>query len=190
MKQAHSAGFVAVFAFCAIWLNAGLAWLNELAALPFFMDSIGTAIAAAVLPFWPALAVAVLTNFAMEVVFGFTGAAWPFFICGVATMLIVRAFVITDRFKTVGDGLLVSLLVALANAILGGAIAAFVFDGLTIVGLDFLVTALVTAGQSLVTAAFWARVPANMIDKAIAVFAALFLAGPLLRLEQRLRTRE
>lgn len=189
MKQEHSAGFVVVFTVAAIWLNAGMAWLNELLALPFFMDSIGTAVAAAVLPFVPALLVAVLTNFAMEVVFGFPGAAWPFFICSVATMLIVRAFVSTGRFKSVGDALLVSLLVALANAILGGTIAAFVFGGLTTVALDYLVTGLVTAGQSLVTAAFWARVPANLVDKTIAVFAAFFLAVPLARLEHRIRRR-
>jgi energy-coupling factor transport system substrate-specific component len=186
MKQGQSKLFCIAVVVLAIGLNAGLSWVNESLALPFFFDSIGTAIAAVALPLFPAFLVASLTNVAMEVVYGFHGVSWPFFVCNLATLFIIRAFVERDRFGTIGDALIVSLLVALANAVLGGLIAAFVFGGVTTVGLDYLVTGLVTAGRSLASAAFWARVPVNLIDKTIAVFAAFFLAPTLARLEHRL----
>jgi energy-coupling factor transport system substrate-specific component len=189
MKQVQSPTFIGFLVVASLSVNAGLSWINESLELPFFMDSIGTSVAAVILPFWPALFVALATNFTMELVLGLTGYAWPFFICSLATFAIIRGFMSADRFHTVGDALLVSLLVAIANAILGGIVAAFVFGGLTTVGLDYLVTGLVSAGQSLLTAAFWARVPVNLIDKTVAIFIAFFLAAPLARWSRRLSLR-
>lgn len=85
----------------------------------------------------------------------------------------------------VGDALLASLLVGLANAVLGGALASFLLGGLTNVGLDYLVAGLVTAGRSITSVAFLARVPVNLMDKAIAVFAACFLMAPIERWRAR-----
>ncbi len=42
-------------------------------------------------------------------------------------------------------------------------------------GVDYLVTGLVAAGQSILSASFWARIPANLFDKTIAVLAAYFV---------------
>lgn len=167
----------------ALALNTVLSIVNTVFNLPFFLDSIGTAIAAAVVALPAGIAVAIATNLIQEIVHSAGGTAWPFALCGIATVLIVHAFVRADRFATIGDAILVSLLVAIANAVLGGIIATFVFGGLTGVGLDYLVTGLVAAGQSLVSATFWARVPTNLFDKALAVFAAFALRAPLLRLK-------
>jgi energy-coupling factor transport system substrate-specific component len=64
--------------------------------------------------------------------------------------------------------------VAFANSVLGALIAAYVYGGFTSVGVDYLVSGLVATGQSIVSAAFLARLPANLFDKTIAVLAAHF----------------
>ena len=65
--------------------------------LPFFMDSIFTAVAAAVWGPWQGLAAAVMTNAFFELPGGFTGTNLPFALCGMATALIVWGFVRTGR---------------------------------------------------------------------------------------------
>lgn len=170
-------------------LNVGLGLATTAMNLPFFMDSIGTTVVSATLGLGPGLVVAIGTEALFEVVYGMTMRFFPFAICGVATVLIVRAFVKYDRFQSVGEALMASLAVAMANAVLGGFVAAFLYGGITGAGIDFLVTGMVAAGQSVLTASFWARVPANLFDKTAAVLIAYFSRVPLLNLADRLSRR-
>ncbi|MBU8914380.1 MAG: hypothetical protein KOO61_10185 [Spirochaetales bacterium] len=156
----------------ALAANIGLNAANNALSLPFFFDSIGTAVVAATVGLVPGLVVAIGTNALIEVLNGFPWIHLPFAVCGMATAVIIWAFVRKNAFGNIGTVLLVSLLVAFANSILGGVIASFVYGGVTGVGVDYLVTGLVAAGQSIVSAAFWARLPANLFDKTIAVLAA------------------
>ena len=172
-----------------VGLNLSLSLLNEWASLPFFMDTIGTAVAAVTVGLVPALIVAVGTNASFELVYGMDFEHLPFAICGIATVLILRAFLARGYFRNTGHTLIASLAVALANALLGGIIAAFLFQGVTGVGIDYLVAGLVASGQSILSASFWARVPANIVDKTIAVFIAYFTRDYLLALSGRLRVR-
>lgn len=165
--------------------NLLLSLFNESLSLPFFFDSVFTSIAALTVGLVPALVVATGTNALLELVYGMDGQHFPFFICGVATVLILRGFRRAGYFSTVGHALLASLAVALANAVLGSMVATFLYGGVTGVGIDFLVAGLVAGGQSVFSAAFWARVPANLIDKSIAVFAAYFLRRPVSHLAYR-----
>lgn len=181
--------FAVFLVLAALIVNLGLSLINTALNLPFFLDSIGTAVVAAVAGLAPALIVAVGTNLLFEIAYGFSFTHLPFAICGIATVFIVRAFVRTGNFRNVGNVLVAGFAVALANAILGGIIAAFLFGGVTGVGIDFLVTGLVASGQSLLTASFWARVPANIIDKTIAIFIAYFAFAPLRRLGHHLSRR-
>jgi energy-coupling factor transport system substrate-specific component len=182
--------FVVSIVLTALAVNCLLSIINEGLALPFFFDSIGTAIAAVTVGLVPALVVAVGTNALFELIYEGGGVHIPFAICGIATVLILRAFRRSGNFTTIGNALFASLAVALANAVLGGMIAAFVFGGITGVGIDFLVAGLVAGGRSVLSASFWARVPANLIDKTIAVFVAFFLQGPLRTLGDRLSARQ
>jgi len=166
----------------AFAVNVGLAIADNALNLPFFMDSIGTTVVSVTLGLVPGLIVAVGTEALFEVVYGMTMRFFPFAICGIATVLILRAFVKRERFASIGDALLASLAVAMANAILGGLVAAFVYGGITGAGIDFLVTGMIAAGQSVLTASFWARVPANLFDKTLAVLVAYFAMRPILDL--------
>ncbi|HPG86259.1 MAG TPA: hypothetical protein PLQ29_06120 [Spirochaetales bacterium] len=145
-------------------------------ALPLFFDSILTAVAAAVLGPWHGLATAILTNGWSEALDGFPGVHLPFAVCGIATALIVRAFVASGKYR---GALPVSLCVGavtLANALLGALIAAFVYGGGTRMNLDNIVAGFALFTDSVLTAAFLGRLPINLVDKTLAVAPALYLA--------------
>jgi energy-coupling factor transport system substrate-specific component len=65
--------------------------------------------------------------------------------------------------------------IALINSITGAIVAVLFFSGLTVHPVDYIVTAFLSLGQSFVSAAFWARIPINLIDKGIAVFVTFWL---------------
>lgn len=130
-----------------IALNALLNFLNELLNLPLFFDTIGTATAAAVLGTIPGLIVALFTNLLFELLYGFPLIHYPFALCGMATALIVGRMAKQGCFST------------LLHAVIA----------------TILVTGLLLAGQSILSASFLARVPVNLIDKSIAVFIAFYI---------------
>jgi energy-coupling factor transport system substrate-specific component len=180
-------GWVSAFAktafLCLIAAAANVATnsLSErLLHLPFFMDSVFTVAASVGLGAWPGLAVAILTNAGQEAMNGFAGTNLPFALCGMATALIAR--ILAPRRE--GPALFLSMalvivLVTLANAAIGGAVAALLFHGRTDVAFDTFVDALVAVGQSYAAAAFWARIPVNLLDKSVAVLVGLAMGLPL-----------
>jgi energy-coupling factor transport system substrate-specific component len=149
--------------------------------VPFFMDSIFTAVAAALWGPWQGVATAVITNGMQEVLFGFTGNNLPFAICGVATALIVAAFVRTGHYRSLLGSILCIALVTLANSLLGALIATFLFGGGTRSNIDEIVAAFALFTNTVFTAAFLARIPINFIDKAVAVVPSFILANALAR---------
>lgn len=159
----------------AIGLNALLNFLNELLNLPLFLDTIGTATTAAVLGTLPGLVTALFTNLLFELLYGFPLIHYPFALCGLATALIVGLMAKYGCFSTLLHAVIATVLVTLANSLLGATIAAFVFSGVTGVGIDYLVTGLLLTGQSILSASFWPRGPVNLIDKSIAVFIAFYI---------------
>jgi len=144
--------------------------------LPLFLDSIFTAIAAAIFSPWHGLVVAVLTNGWNEAFDGFSGLHILFAVCGAATALVVSAFVRSGHYRSsLSWGLCVGA-VTLFNSLLGALIAAFVYGGGTKMNLDNIVAGFSLFTESIFTAAFLARLPINLVDKAIAVVPALALA--------------
>lgn len=159
------------------FMNGLLSWLFT--GSPLFMDSIFTALAAAVFGPWQGLLTALLTNAFHEVFRGFPGIHLPFSFCGMATALIVWAF---SRPGKIWPPLAISLClvaVSLANAILGSLITTLVFGGGIGVKIDNLAAGFALITDSDLFAAFLARVPINLVDKAIAVIPSLALAFSL-----------
>ena len=154
-------------------LNVALNRLILFTSVPLFMDSIGTALSAALFGLPLGLATAVLTNGFGELVAGLPGVHLPFALCGMATALIVHVMVRRDRFSTPLHFFLATLLVALANSVLGAIIATFVFGGGTGVNIDVIVSGFALAFGDIFSAALIARVAVNIIDKAPAVFLAM-----------------
>jgi energy-coupling factor transport system substrate-specific component len=152
--------------------------LNRHVPSPLFLDSIFTAVAAAVLGPVAGLVTAVLSSAGMEVVVWFDGApgtAFPFVGCEIMTALIVGWAARTGRFRTVSDLVLTTVAVTLANAVVGSLTATLVFGGITLHNSDVLVTGLLLGGQKLLEAAFWVRIPLNLVDKGIAVGLAFWV---------------
>ena len=146
-------------------------------ALPLFLDSIFTAVAAAAFGPWHGVATAILTNGWNEAFDGFSGLHILFAVCGVATALIVDAFVRAGRYRSALAMALCVGAVTLANSLLGALIAAFVYGGGTMMNLDNIVAGFALFTESVFTAAFLARLPINLVDKTIAVVPALALAA-------------
>ncbi len=164
-------------------VNGGLS-LAARERLPFFLDSILTAVAAAIFGPLQGLLTAVLTNAVHEAVNGFPGVHLPFSVCGAATALIVWAFVRRGRYESPLAASLCVGAVTLANALLGAAIAVLVYGGSTRMNIDNIVAGFALLTDSIFTAAFLARLPINVVDKAIAVLPALALASAARRVGQ------
>ena len=153
--------------------NVALNRLILFTSVPLFMDSIGTAVSAAVFGLPLGLATAVLTNGLGDLVAGLPMVHLPFALCSMATALIVHIMVRQNRFSTPLNFMVATLLVALANSVLGALIATFVFGGGTGVNIDVIVSGFALALGDIFSAALIARVAVNIIDKAPAVFLAM-----------------
>jgi energy-coupling factor transport system substrate-specific component len=139
--------------------------------LPVFMDSIGTAIIAAIMGPYVGAVSGILFNVIASIIGGNLMGSL-FGICNLATAFIVGFMVRGGKFRTIFHAIIATVLVALANAILGAPIAVVVYGGIQGAGVDFAVAGLLALGNDIMTAAFLARLPINLIDKGIAVIIA------------------
>jgi energy-coupling factor transport system substrate-specific component len=155
--------------------NMGLNRLILFTSVPLFMDSIGTAVSAAVFGLPLGLATAVMTNAFGELAAGFPWVHLPFALCGMATAWIVHHLVRRGMFSTPVHFILATVLVAIANSVLGAIIATFVFGGGTGVNIDIIVSGFALAFGDIFSAALIARIAVNIVDKAPAVFVAMLV---------------
>ncbi len=182
LVRARSFWLIAASVFAAGIVNALLVVVNTHLYLPFFFDSIFTACSGALFGWLPGVLVGLWTNLAWEVMFGFPMTMLPFGICNMSTGLIVGLMAGRGRFHSGLDALIAVLLVTASNSLLGALIATYLYGGITgAAAVDYVVVGLLAAGRTVFSAAFLARIPANLVDKGIAVFAAFFLLRYLTR---------
>lgn len=153
-------------------LNLGLAVLNMFLEFPLFMDSIGTAAGAALLGPGAGVAIALLTQAALEAVYGFTWIFAPWVVCSIATALIVGLAARRGFFDAPYQAVLVAFSVSLANALLGALVHVLLFDGFSEHTTDIIVQGFQLLTGRLFWAALWARIPLNLLDKGLAVAVA------------------
>jgi energy-coupling factor transport system substrate-specific component len=163
-------------------LNALFVVANTHLFLPLFFDSIFTACVAALFGWLPGMIVGLWTNVACEILLGFPMTILPFAICNMSTGIIVGIMSSRGQFRSGLNALVAVILVTASNSILGSLIATFVYGGITgNAAVDYVVVGLLAAGRQLFSATFLARIPANLVDKGIAVFVAFALLGYLTR---------
>lgn len=152
---------------------------------PLFLDTIGTLLSTALWGFWPGAVTAVSTHVLMEFLRGLTGANTnlPWMICSLSSVITLALMIRFDLFKTFIHAVLATILITFANSITGALVATLFFSGITIHPVDYIMTAFLSVGQSFLSAAFWARLPVNLIDKGIAVFIVFGLTY-LMRLKR------
>lgn len=151
--------------------------------LPLFLDSIGTAIVAAIMGPYVGAVSGVGFNIISSIVGGNILSSL-FGICNIATAFIVGFMARAGKFHTVVHAVIATIAVALANALLGAPIAVVVYGGIQGGGVDLLVAGLLSFGRDILSAAFIARIPTNLADKGIACFAAWLI---LKRLPENLK---
>ena len=165
----------------AVLVNILLAELNMFFKLPLFLDSIATAVIAAL--FGPAVgvAVALLTQAGFELIHGFNGMFAPWVVCSIATALIVGFAARRGYFHTPFQAIVIGFLVALANALLGAIVHISVYNSFSGHAVDMLVQGFELLIGSRFWAALWARIPMNLLDKGLAVLIAYIFSRRLFR---------
>jgi energy-coupling factor transport system substrate-specific component len=156
----------------ASFLGAALGVFAVVTDIPLFLDSIGTAVIAALFGVVPGLLTGFLTNLFAELLHPGSVPFLTFAPVNMSTGLVVG--ILAWRFDLSRPGVLGAtlVLVTLFNVILGSLTALIVHSGVTATSVDFLVASLTMTGYSRSASAFLARIPTNFVDKSIAVIAA------------------
>ena len=163
-------------------LNCLASMANMAVGSPLFLDSIATAACGLLFGPWFGCLCGLSTHAFLVILHGGV-LEWAYFLpCSLATGLIAGLFGRKRPAVSLLRVLLCIVAIALANALIAAPIAAFAYGGITVHASDYLVAGLILAGQSILSAAFWARIPINLIDKGIAVAVAFLLyARPSIR---------
>lgn len=165
--------YVAIMIPLGVAINYVGGLLNGALGGPLYLDSIGTAVVAAVMGPWVGAISGLLFNIVSALMGGNMVSAL-FGICNIGTGLIVGYMTKWGFFEKWWQVLIVAnVLVSFWNAATGSPIASVVFGGVDgSAGTSVSIAALQAIGADLVTAGFIARMPLNLIDKGIAVLIA------------------
>lgn len=165
--------YVAIMIPLGVAINYVGSLLNTALGGPLYLDSIGTAVVAAVMGPWIGAISGVLFNVVSSLIGGNIMGAL-FGICNIGTGLITGYMVRFGWFSKWWQALIVNnVLVSFWNAATGSPIASVVYGGVdSSLGTSATIAALQAIGKDLVTAGFIARMPINLIDKGIAALIA------------------
>ena len=165
--------YVAIMIPLGVAINYVGGLLNSALGGPLYLDSIGTAVVAAVMGPWVGAISGLLFN-VVSALMGGNMLSALFGICNIGTGLIVGYMTKWGFFEKWWQVLIVAnVLVSFWNAATGSPIASVVYGGVDgSAGTSVSIAALQAIGADLVTAGFIARMPINLIDKGIAVLIA------------------
>lgn len=153
-------------------------------ALPIYLDSIGTIVVAAIMGPWVGAISGVLFNIISSLINGNIMASL-FALCNLGSGLIIGYMARMGKFKKIWHVVIAVLLVSLWNAIIAAPIAMVVYGGIDgNAGTNLLIAGMQSLGTDLASAAFLARLPANLLDKGIACVIAWIV---LLKLPENMR---
>ncbi len=161
-----------------VLLNCGAGQIKEALALPIYMDTFFTVVAAALFGLGPGLLVGLCTNGLTEIIAGFPGYEWPFAIVNAFSALMTWIAVRHGWLKRFNGILGLLACLTLGNSLLGALIATVVFGGIIGGPNDIIVQSLAITGQSIFSSAFLGRIFLNLVDKGLAILIML----PLYRL--------
>ena len=153
----------------SVLLNGAFSWVNTTLSIPLFLDTMFTCGMGAVFGPVAGAATGVLTNLFEEVLYGNEGTYWVFGIVNGATGVIVGVLAVKGLFYSAAHLVIAVLLITLANAVLGATIVVTLFGGTSGIEVDHIAKGLMLADKSVWWAAFIARIPTNLVDKAISV---------------------
>lgn len=153
----------------SITLNLVGSLVTTLTGLPLFLDAIGTMLSAVLLGPWIGGLLGLMTNIIKGIVH--TPHSIPFgpvnFAIGVLTGYLA---IYAKDYRRPRVPLQVGIVVGLATPVLAAPIAAYMFGGITAHGIDKYVVALFHSGQSILSSAFWGRIPYSLVDKLFSAY--------------------
>ena len=153
-----------IITFCglAIAVNIVLGIVTDALQLPFYLDTLGTVITAALIGPVPGAMVGALTNIITGFMYSIKDI--PFLLVNVAVALIVGF--VAKKFKfTYKSAFITGLVLAIVCPLIGTPIGIAVYGGLTGTVSDVLVVWLKSSGSSIFAASFIGKVGNNLIDK-------------------------
>ena len=160
--------------FCSlsVAINIILGIVTKSLNLPFYLDTLGTVITAALVGPIPGAIVGALTN----VITGFMYSIKdiPFLLVNVAVALIVGF--VAKKFKfTYKSAFITGLVLSVVCPLIGTPISIAIYGGLTGTVSDVIVLWLKSSGSSIFAASFIAKVGNNLIDKVGTCLFAVFI---------------
>lgn len=164
-----------VMAASLIALNLAMSKVAATLALPVYLDSVGTILAAAVLPWWAT----VLVGAATSILAGFV--VHPAFFYYVGTQVTIALIAILamrlGAFRQLWTAVFAGLLIAICAALVSAPVTVLVFGGVTLGGTTAINAVLMAAGQNV-----WKSVlGGSMLIEGVDKVAACLLAAVVLR---------
>lgn len=160
--------YAAVVAGSLLALNLSLAKVAALLSLPVYMDTVGTILAASLLPFRYGVLVAALTSLLGGLV---VHPAFAFYI-GTQVVIAVIAVIAVRRglFRYWWTALITGVLIAVAAALVSAPVTVMVFGGVTLSGTTAINAILLSAGKSLWESVITGSLVIESIDKTVSAF--------------------
>lgn len=155
-----------------IGLNVGLGKVSNLLALPFTMDTIGTILGAAVLP-WPFLLVAAaLSSVIASIIIN------PIFLFYIGTQiaiaLVALGLLSAGLFMSLPKAAVAGLLIGICSAIVSAPVTVIVFGGVAVPSISALNAVFLASGQSLWTSVLSGSMIVESVDKMAAGIIAWY----------------
>lgn len=164
-----------VMAASLIALNLVMSKVAATLALPVYLDSVGTILAAAMLPWW----VTVLVGAATSILAGFIVHPAFFYYIGtqIVIALIAVAAVRLGAFNKIYTSILTGIVIAVSAAIVSAPVTVLAFGGVTLGGTTAINAVLLAAGQNIWKSVLGGSLIVESLDK----IAACVLSATVLR---------
>ena len=158
----------------SLLLNFSGSFVTTFFDLPLFLDAPGTILCAVMIGPWIGGLVGLVTNILKGIFY--TTHSIPFGVVNFGVGVIAGYMTIYLKgYQRPITPLLVGVATAFSAAILAAPIATYIFGGITAHGIDRLVVALVESGQSVLSSAFWGRIPYSFVDKLLSAYMVFFI---------------
>lgn len=152
-------------------LNVSIGGVVHVTKMPFFLDAVGTLLAALLLGLRPAVVVGVLSFVVASVLIN------PVYIWFVGTQAVIGVFAYWvaarfSAFSSIGKVVITGLLLGILAGIVSAPVIVWVFKGVAGSGRDLITAALLSTGQQIYKAVILSGAASEPIDKLLQVLAA------------------
>ncbi len=159
-----------IYTAVCIALNVGLGKISNLMALPFTMDTIGTILAATLLPWYLALLVGGLSSLIASIIIH------PAFLYYIGTQIVIAmvalGFVKVNMFGSMIKAAIAGLIIGIVSAIASAPVTVIVFGGIAVPSITALNALFLASGSSLWTSVISGALIVESIDKIAAGIVA------------------